>query len=619
MGEVVVPGKEDEDYIPQPTEKQQKILSTPDFGIGDAVDASPVSGFLSAYGYLESQDADTGKVGEKTVSALKDYQKFHKLKVDGKFGDKTRHLMAQPRCSFNDCSVAAEFPIRGAWQDRTIIYAFGTLSQQVDKTKCMQAIQSAMATWAKEIPGLKFVENEAHRHHEVMISFRKVPDTDCVETLEGGELAHASLPPAFGTKFPGMPKPVHFDETEVQWALGKQKGKYDVESVALHEIGHLLGMLHNGSQESIMYPRVSDNKLARKLSADDKTGIRRLYPEWKRVGGSFTNDPILVSWTSGNFTNLACVGGDGGLRHRYQREPYGTWHPAGEAFEHLGGKLAGNVAAVTRAEEHVAFFARGQDGKCYSKWYSGGWSQWVSRGGDVQGDIAAVSWGHAGTRTDLFMRGADNAIHHKYYDGAAWKPGVETWTSLGGNTTGSPKAVCWGPDRIDVFARSAADKSVLWKAWDGTKWVPEGADWTSLGGTALEDVAAVSSGVGHLYLFIRGADNTVYSKSYRDGKWEPSITEWGHHEEDLASQISSPISALAYNDYWDNFMYKRIMLVALSSSNLVRLKMYDGRQWRKWFYLGDKVMAGAPVLHPQRDNTPVVVARGTDGALWKWE
>lgn len=86
-----------------------------------------------------------------------------------------------------------------------------------------------------------------------------------------------------------MPKPVHFDETEVQWALGKQKGKYDIESVALHEIGHLLGMLHNGSQESIMYPRVSDNKLARKLSADDKTGIRRLYPEWKRVGGSFTS------------------------------------------------------------------------------------------------------------------------------------------------------------------------------------------------------------------------------------------------------------------------------------------------------------------------------------------
>ncbi|KAK9437889.1 peptidoglycan binding protein [Metarhizium brunneum] len=619
MGEVVVPGKEDQDYIPQPTEKQQKILSTPDFGIGDAVDASPVSGFLSAYGYLESQEADTGKVGENTIAALKDYQKFHKLKVDGKFGAKTRHVMAQPRCSFNDCSVASEVYVRGAWQDRTIVYAFGSLSNQVDKKKCMQAIQSAMATWAKEIPGLTFVENEAHRDHEVMIAFRKVPDTDCAETLEGAELAHASLPPGFGTKFPGMPKPVHFDETEVQWALGKQEGKYDVESVALHEIGHLLGMLHNGNKESIMYPATEANKLARKLSELDKTGIRRLYPTWKRVGGSFTSDPVLVSWTTGNFTNLACIGGDGALRHRYQREPYGTWHPAGESFEHLGGKLAGNVAAVTRAEEHVAFFARGQDGKCHSKWYSGGWSDWMSRGGDVQGDIAAVSWGHAGTRTDLFMRGADNAIHHKYYDGAAWTPGVETWTSLGGNTTGSPKAICWAAGRIDVFARSAADKSVLWKAWDGDKWVPEGADWTSLGGTALEDVAVVSSRANHLYLFIRGADNTVYSKSYLDGKWEPSITEWGHHEEDFANEISSPISALAYNDYWDNFMYKRIMLAALSSNKMVRLKMFDGTKWRKWFYLGDKVMAGAPVLHPWRDNTPVVVARGTDGALWKWE
>ncbi|KID87390.1 carbohydrate-binding protein [Metarhizium guizhouense ARSEF 977] len=255
---------------------------------------------------------------------------------------------------------------------------------------------------------------------------------------------------------------MHFDETEVQWALGKQEGKYDVESVALHEIGHLLGMLHNSNEESVMYSRVRSNKLARKLSEDDKTGIRRLYPTWKRVGGSFTTNPILVSW-SGKFTNLACVGGDGALRHRYQREPYGAWHPAGENFEHLGGKLAGNIAAVTRGEEHVNLFVRGQDNKCYSKWYRGGWSEWMSRGGDVQGDMAA------------------------YYDGTAWQPGAETWTSL---------------------------------AWDGAKWVPEGTEWTSLGGTALEDVAVVSSGVNHLYLFIRGADNTVYSKSYRDGTWE---------------------------------------------------------------------------------------------------
>lgn len=94
----------------------------------------------------------------------------------------------------------------------------------------------------------------------------------------------------------------------------------------------------------------------------------------------------------------------------------------------------------------------------------------------------------------------------------------------------------------------------------------------SRGGDVQGDIAAVSWGGGgsRTDLFMRGADNTVYSKSYRDGTWEPGTTEWGHHEEDFANEISSPISALAYRDYWDGIMYNRIMLAALTSHNMVR-------------------------------------------------
>ena len=47
------------------------------------------------------------------------------------------------------------------------------------------------------------------------------------------------------------------------------------------------------------------------------------------------------------------------------------------------------------------------------------------------------------------MRGTDNALYHKYWNGSQWID----WENLGGVLTLAPAAVSWGPNRIDVFAR----------------------------------------------------------------------------------------------------------------------------------------------------------------------
>jgi hypothetical protein len=77
-----------------------------------------------------------------------------------------------------------------------------------------------------------------------------------------------------------------------------------------------------------------------------------------------------------------------------------------------------------------------------------------------------ASWGTG--RLDVFARGDDNTLWHKYFEG-----GWSNWHSEGGVRIGSnPAAISWGPNRIDVFAREWTGDGLLHAWWNGSKWLP---------------------------------------------------------------------------------------------------------------------------------------------------
>ena len=57
-----------------------------------------------------------------------------------------------------------------------------------------------------------------------------------------------------------------------------EAGRFDVETIALHEIGHILGLAHSNVNGSVMFPSVSSNFTKRALTQDDIDGVRSLYP-----------------------------------------------------------------------------------------------------------------------------------------------------------------------------------------------------------------------------------------------------------------------------------------------------------------------------------------------------
>ncbi|KAF5196212.1 Metalloendoproteinase [Thalictrum thalictroides] len=83
---------------------------------------------------------------------------------------------------------------------------------------------------------------------------------------QGGTLAHAFAPT--NGRF-------HYDADE-NWATEPITGYYDLYTIALHEIGHLLGLHHSSVEGAIMYPSIASG-VRKELHGDDVQGIRALY------------------------------------------------------------------------------------------------------------------------------------------------------------------------------------------------------------------------------------------------------------------------------------------------------------------------------------------------------
>jgi hypothetical protein len=84
-------------------------------------------------------------------------------------------------------------------------------------------------------------------------------------------------------------------------------GGYDLQTVALHEIGHALGMAHSSSYGVTMYPAYTTSR--RTLSADDIAGIQAIYGP--RSGDAYGGTNALVP--NNSFQNAADITSQIGL------------------------------------------------------------------------------------------------------------------------------------------------------------------------------------------------------------------------------------------------------------------------------------------------------------------
>jgi len=104
----------------------------------------------------------------------------------------------------------------------------------------------------------------------------------------------------------------------------------------------------------------------------------------------------------------------------------------------------------------------------------------------------------------VFVRGTDNGLWHKWWDGGRWNG----WEPLGGNLTSAPEAASCTSGHLDIFA-TGVGSGLMQLGYSGgwTAWRSVGGTWTSSPG------AVCLTGTSTVDLFERGTDNALWQAS----------------------------------------------------------------------------------------------------------
>ncbi|OWM64797.1 hypothetical protein CDL15_Pgr028514 [Punica granatum] len=273
-------------------------------GLGSQISGmSELKRYLHRFGYLAPQPTgsnfnDDFDAGLK--SAIVKYQKRLGLQATGRVDPDTVASFMSPRCGVRDMHhheasspktrlfhVTKHYKItdgRPIWdlsKPMTLKYAFypDAMIDSLSREEIRAAFAQAFAKWAEVIP-VKFEETSDHLFAQVRIGFYKGDHGD-EDPFDGPwrMLVHA---------FPYPSGELHLDAEE-NWAVNFKTNRaplkaFDLESVAIHEIGHVLGLGHSSLKESIMYPITPAATKKVDLSIDDVEGIQSLYgpnPDFK--------------------------------------------------------------------------------------------------------------------------------------------------------------------------------------------------------------------------------------------------------------------------------------------------------------------------------------------------
>ncbi len=191
-------------------------------------------------------------------------------------------LLSTPKAMYYDdlpaaSEYASDYALVARWDKSEVTYSFTNCPTTIDCGAAQQAVRGAVEQWDSAC-GLSLTEVAVDG--DIRISWVPIDGP-------GNVLGRAYYPkPELGD----LAGDLHLDDAE-HWVIGQGSSPLDVDltTVALHELGHALGLGHTTDPNAVMFAEYSGK---RTLTPDDIAGIQALYgPPGPNEGQSATPLP----------------------------------------------------------------------------------------------------------------------------------------------------------------------------------------------------------------------------------------------------------------------------------------------------------------------------------------
>lgn len=248
--------------------------------------------WLRQFGYLSqaSRQMSTMQSAQILSKAISDMQRFYGLQVTGEMDAATVAAMHRPRCGLPDRrpeegqgARRKRYTLTGQRWDKDHI-TFSIVNQNLPPSlgerRTRDTIRKAFDVWRRvtpltfqELPAESSVNGSQTSLADILLLFASGFHGDMsLFDGEGGSLAHAYYPG------PGIGGDTHFDADE-PWTLDNEDIRgIDLFLVAVHELGHALGLEHSDNPAAAMAPFYQWTHTQNfTLHQDDVRGIQYIY------------------------------------------------------------------------------------------------------------------------------------------------------------------------------------------------------------------------------------------------------------------------------------------------------------------------------------------------------
>ncbi|CAH2006887.1 unnamed protein product [Acanthoscelides obtectus] len=247
------------------------------------VPSHQVLDFMKTFGYIDDpKDTEAIYTEEGFTNIIKNVQQFGALNQTGVLDEATLKLMSSPRCGVPDILKPKKskrrkrYVLTNGWEKRNISYFLANWTPKLGETTIMKNIQKALDTWGGY--GRLNFHRAYDANADIIVAFGRGYHGDSFPfDGPGSVLAHAFFP----YEFSELGGDIHFDEDEKWIDERNNNGEYgtDFYTVALHELGHSLGLAHSPIPTSVMFPyyKGSEEGSTATLGYDDILAMYKLY------------------------------------------------------------------------------------------------------------------------------------------------------------------------------------------------------------------------------------------------------------------------------------------------------------------------------------------------------